>query len=132
MNQVTYYVPLKTSGAAYLWWLFLGGFGAHKFYLGRPGMGILYLLTFGLLWVGLIWDLFTLPGQVRRANDLLMSGSANEKSRSGFEPIGHSDLSLGGFVQADELIARYKAKQETAVRSPAAPVAQGFGKRRLS
>lgn len=26
--------------------LFLGGFGAHKFYLGRPGMGILYLLLF--------------------------------------------------------------------------------------
>ena len=132
MNQVTYYVPLKTSGAAYLWWLFLGGFGAHKFYLGRPGMGVLYLLTFGLLWVGLIWDLFTLPGQVRRANDLLMSGSANEKSRSGVEPIGHSDPPPGDFARADELIASYKAKQETGVRSPAAPVAQGFGKRRLS
>ena len=24
--------------------LFLGGFGAHKFYLGKPGMGILYLV----------------------------------------------------------------------------------------
>ena len=132
MNQVTYYVPLKTSGAAYLWWLFLGGFGAHKFYLGRPGMGVLYLLTFGLLWVGLIWDLFTLPGQVRRANDLLMSGSANEKSRSGVEPIGHSDPPPGDFARADELIASYKAKQEVGARSPATPVAEGFGKRRLN
>jgi hypothetical protein len=95
-------------------------------------MGVLYLLTFGLLWVGLIWDLFTLPGQVRRANDLLMSGGANEKSRSGFGSIEHSDPPPGDFARADELIASYKAKQETGARSSAAPVAQGFGKRRLS
>nr|WP_257719828.1 TM2 domain-containing protein [Psychrobacter urativorans] len=25
---------------------FLGGFGAHKFYLGKVGMGILYLIFF--------------------------------------------------------------------------------------
>ena len=130
MNQVTYYVPLKTTGAAYLWWLFLGGFGAHKFYLGRPGMGILYLCTFGLLWVCLIWDLFTLPGQVQRANDLLMSGSA-EKPRSGFDSIERADPRSGDFARADELIASYKANQEKAVLGPAPLVAQSFGKRRL-
>jgi TM2 domain-containing membrane protein YozV len=131
MNQVMYYVPLKTTGAAYLWWLFLGGFGAHKFYLGRPGMGILYLCTFGVLWLGLIWDLFTLPGQVRRANDLLMSGSAGEKSRSVFGSIEHSDSPPGNFARADELIASYKAKQEAPAHNPAAPAAQDFGRRRL-
>jgi hypothetical protein len=26
--------------------LFLGGFGIHKFYLGKPGQGILYLVLF--------------------------------------------------------------------------------------
>lgn len=34
----------KSKVAAALLALFLGGIGAHKFYLGRIGMGILYLL----------------------------------------------------------------------------------------
>jgi TM2 domain-containing membrane protein YozV len=131
MSQVTYYVPLKTSGTAYLWWLFLGGFGAHKFYLGRPGMGVLYLCTFGLLWVGLIWDLFTLPAQVRLANERLMSGSSNEKSRAGFDAVERSDGARRDFARVDELIAKAKQEQEMPRRSaaPAAPVAQGFGRR---
>jgi hypothetical protein len=37
-------VPTKSKGLAGLLALFLGGFGIHKFYLGRTGMGILYLL----------------------------------------------------------------------------------------
>jgi TM2 domain-containing membrane protein YozV len=130
MNQVTYYVPLKTTGAAYLWWLFLGGFGAHKFYLGRPGMGVLYLCTFGLLWVGLIWDLFTLPVQVRQANDLLMAGGGVEKSGSGFDSIDRPDPRSGDFARADELIASYKAKLEKPAPAPASPAAPGFGRRR--
>lgn len=36
----------KSRVAAILLALFLGGFGAHKFYLGRVGAGILYLLFF--------------------------------------------------------------------------------------
>ena len=36
----------KSRVAAILLALFLGGIGIHKFYLGRPGMGILYLLFF--------------------------------------------------------------------------------------
>jgi len=34
----------KSKLAAVLFAFFLGGFGFHKFYLGRTGMGILYLL----------------------------------------------------------------------------------------
>jgi len=34
----------KSRLAAVLFAFFLGGFGAHKFYLGRIGMGIVYLL----------------------------------------------------------------------------------------
>jgi TM2 domain-containing membrane protein YozV len=34
----------KSRMAAVLLALFLGGLGIHKFYLGRPGWGILYIL----------------------------------------------------------------------------------------
>lgn len=34
----------KSRVVAILLALFLGGLGAHKFYLGRPGWGILYIL----------------------------------------------------------------------------------------
>ena len=36
--------------------LTLGCVGAHKFYEGKGGMGILYLLTFGLFFIGIIAD----------------------------------------------------------------------------
>lgn len=55
---------------AYLLW-FLSGFGAlgfHRFYLGKFGSGLLYLLTGGLFGLGGLYDLITLPGQVREAN----------------------------------------------------------------
>jgi len=38
----------KSKAAATLWGAFLGGFGAHKFYMGSGGWGIVYLLTFWL------------------------------------------------------------------------------------
>ena len=54
---------------AYLWWMFLGPFGAHYFYLGKRGMGWLYLGTAGLFGLGwLLIDPFTLPRQIRTAN----------------------------------------------------------------
>jgi len=43
----------KNKWVAFLLAWFLGGFGAHKFYLGRAGMGVLYLLFFWTLIPGL-------------------------------------------------------------------------------
>jgi hypothetical protein len=46
--------------------LLLGIFGAHKFYEGKFLMGTLYLFTFGLFFVGVIYDLvelFHMPSQ---------------------------------------------------------------------
>lgn len=41
-----------SKGTALLLCFFLGFLGAHKFYEGKTGMGILYLLTFGLFGIG--------------------------------------------------------------------------------
>lgn len=40
--------------------IFLGYFGAHKFYEGKAGMGILYLLTLGLFGIGWIVDIISI------------------------------------------------------------------------
>ena len=40
--------------------LFLGVLGAHKFYEGKTGMGVLYLFTFGLCGIGIVVDLISL------------------------------------------------------------------------
>jgi TM2 domain-containing membrane protein YozV len=57
----------KSVGAAYFWMLFSFVFvcGLQHFYLGKPLKGLVWLFTFGLLGIGLVWDLFTLPHQVR-------------------------------------------------------------------
>lgn len=41
--------PIKSKVAATLLGIFLGGIGAHKFYMGKIGMGIVYLL---FCWTG--------------------------------------------------------------------------------
>ncbi|MDE6266519.1 MAG: TM2 domain-containing protein [Muribaculaceae bacterium] len=43
---------MKSKTTAILLCFFLGGFGAHWFYLGKMGFGILYLLTGGLCGIG--------------------------------------------------------------------------------
>lgn len=42
--------PIKSKIAAGILGIFLGGIGVHKFYLGKVGMGILYLL---FCWTGI-------------------------------------------------------------------------------
>ena len=47
---------------------FFGLFGLHRFYLGKWPTAILYLLTAGLLGVGILYDFWTLNEQVDEAN----------------------------------------------------------------
>ena len=59
----------KNTGIAYLLWFFGGLIGLHKFYLGKIGIGVVYIFTAGLFGLGLLYDLSTLNEQVRRFNE---------------------------------------------------------------
>jgi TM2 domain-containing membrane protein YozV len=47
---------------------FLGVFGVHRFYLGKWGTGILYVVTLGIFGIGLIYDFWTLNSQISELN----------------------------------------------------------------
>jgi TM2 domain-containing membrane protein YozV len=85
---------MRKTWIAYLLWFVLGGFGIHKFYVGKVGMGVLYLALFVIGWallgafgivfllalgVLLIIDLFTLPRQVRTYNEAAVTGTGRVK-----------------------------------------------------
>jgi len=81
------FIREKSIGTAYLLWFFLGGFGAHRFYLGFPVSGavqmilwpVCYMMTiagkFGAVFpmmIGGLWiliDAFLIPGLARQANE---------------------------------------------------------------
>lgn len=50
----------KNKWTAFLLCFFLGFLGAHKFYEGKTGMGVLYIFTFGLLGFGWLIDCISL------------------------------------------------------------------------
>jgi TM2 domain-containing membrane protein YozV len=65
-----YQLEQKSDVAGVLLAVFLGGFGAHHFYLRRTGLGILYIFL-GFIGIGWIlgWiEAFFMPGRVRRFN----------------------------------------------------------------
>lgn len=76
--QMIYDANKKSTGAAYVLCLLLGGLGAHRFYLGRSGTAVVQLILWLLGWVTVvtfiplgIWiivDLFLIPGMVTAKN----------------------------------------------------------------
>ena len=58
----------KDYSVAWILLTFLGVFGVHRFYLGKWGTGILYLVTLGIFGIGLIYDFWTLNSQVSELN----------------------------------------------------------------
>lgn len=65
------YPPGRTDyGIAWLLLFFLGVFGVHRFYMGKIVTGVIYLLTGGILGIGVIYDILTLNTQVADQNAL--------------------------------------------------------------
>jgi TM2 domain-containing membrane protein YozV len=77
----------KSTGVAYLLWLFLGCLGGHRFYAGKTGSAVAQLLLslagWLLIFIGIgllplivvgVWvliDAFLIPGWVRNTNTKL-------------------------------------------------------------
>jgi len=59
----------KSYNVSWVLLTFLGIFGIHRFYLGKWLTGLLWLLTGGLLLLGVLYDYWTLNGQVDEVND---------------------------------------------------------------
>ncbi len=58
----------KDYNVAWVLLTFLGVFGIHRFYMGKVLTGIIYLLTGGLLLIGIVYDYWTLNEQLSEIN----------------------------------------------------------------
>lgn len=105
-TQMIYDANRKSVGVAYLLWLFLGVFGAHRFYLGRTISGAIQLVLWVLGWltwwiiigfvpitVVLVWwliDAFLIPSIARDHNMELAGALTAGPRHDGFDGFGNA------------------------------------------
>ena len=71
--QESLIVSSKSRLVAFLLCYIFGMFGAHRFYVGKKGTAILYILTMGLFGVGMLIDtLMIILGKFKDAEDNLI------------------------------------------------------------
>jgi TM2 domain-containing membrane protein YozV len=67
-------VSSKGKITALLLCIFLGTLGVHRFYVGKVGTGIIWLLTLGLLGIGVIVDIIMIAiGKFKDKQGLLLA-----------------------------------------------------------
>ncbi|MCD8266486.1 MAG: NINE protein [Prevotellaceae bacterium] len=91
----------KSKLAAALFALFLGGFGAHKFYLGQIGKGIIYLV---FCWTGIP----SIIAFIEFILYLCMSDEEFDYKYNAIEPSSQTDV-------ADEINKLYDLKERGAI-----------------
>ena len=77
--QGEYFARRKDAAVGVLLAVFLGSFGAHRFYLGQNGIAIIYILFCWTLvpHVVALIEAFFMPGRVRRWNEQMAYEVAN-------------------------------------------------------
>ena len=75
--------PRYSLTTAWVLWAvaLLGVAGLNRFYLGKRGTGLLWLLTWGLLGIGIVYDALTMQTQVAQANVRMASASPHTTVR---------------------------------------------------
>ncbi len=78
---MNYRIQEVNAGGAYLLWAlgFFGICGIHRFYLGSPVSGLIWLLTFGLCGFGQLIDLFLIPSMTQQRNRYLWEKARTER-----------------------------------------------------
>jgi TM2 domain-containing membrane protein YozV len=102
----------RSVAVAYLLWCvsLFGLCGLQRFYNRKPLSGTLWLLTFGLCFIGQLVDLFLIPELVEQANQPLLLAKALAAEAEGILPIERQLLRLArrsgrnGFTLNDALI----------------------------